>query len=251
MIEGDCNTVLPSLSTFFNLAIIDLPYYVLNKANIKGFKHRSDLTLTTTFDCFESYSDYIKQMSKIIQNTCSKMKDNSTICCFIAVQYITDFIYQFELNQFKYYTTIIWIKSNPPPKIRITAGFISSYEAIIVITKGKPIFNFLNQTDMKNYISIPLCQYPERILQHNEETGFNTALHPTQKPIKLLKWLIQIFSNKQSWILDSTAGVGSTLVAANDLERNAVGIELNPVYVQAFKKRIQNTITYGKKLGDY
>lgn len=64
--------------------------------------------------------------------------------------------------------------------------------------------------------------------------------HPTQKPIKLLKRLINASSNEGDLILDPFGGCASTFVASEMLKRKAVVIEINPEYVNKSKERIVN-----------
>lgn len=64
-------------------------------------------------------------------------------------------------------------------------------------------------------------------------------LHPTQKPLSVLKPLVQTFSAPDGLILDPFAGSGSTLVAASRLGRPYLGIELDPTYHAAAADRLQ------------
>lgn len=63
-------------------------------------------------------------------------------------------------------------------------------------------------------------------------------LHPATYPISLAKKIIELFSHKGELILDPFVGSGTTLVAAQDLDRNAVGFDLNQEYVQLSKSRL-------------
>lgn len=61
-------------------------------------------------------------------------------------------------------------------------------------------------------------------------------IHPTQKPIALLEYLIELFSNENETILDFTSGSGSTGIAANNKKRKFVGIELNKNFFDQAKE---------------
>ena len=65
--------------------------------------------------------------------------------------------------------------------------------------------------------------------------------HPSQKPIKLIKDLIQKYSQKGQTILDPFMGSGTTGAACKELGRNFIGIEKEPKYFNLAKKRIENT----------
>ena len=84
--------------------------------------------------------------------------------------------------------------------------------------------------------NIPACMYEVR-------NGEDFRRHPTQKPEKLMRMIIQKFSINPEVIFDPFMGSGTTGVAAKELGRNFIGIELNPDYYAIGKRRIQNTIT--------
>ena len=64
-------------------------------------------------------------------------------------------------------------------------------------------------------------------------------IHPAVFPIALPKKCIQLFTHKGEIILDPFAGIGTTLVASKDLDRNAVGFDLKKEYVDFSKKRLE------------
>jgi adenine-specific DNA-methyltransferase len=70
---------------------------------------------------------------------------------------------------------------------------------------------------------------------------FGNKLHPTQKPLSALLPLIQAFSRPADLVLDSYAGFGSTLVAARQLGRRFLGIEIDAAYRVVAKVRLQAT----------
>ena len=78
--------------------------------------------------------------------------------------------------------------------------------------------------------------YPRQILKFSVEQG----LHPTQKPIALLEYLIRTYTNEGETVLDFTMGSGSTGVACVNTGRNFIGIELDEGYFQIAKERIEN-----------
>lgn len=66
--------------------------------------------------------------------------------------------------------------------------------------------------------------------------------HPAQKPVSILRKMIEIASNEKDIIFDPFMGVGSTGVAALGLNRRFIGVELNEEYFNAAKKRITTTL---------
>ncbi|MGB8842702.1 MAG: site-specific DNA-methyltransferase, partial [Aliidongia sp.] len=74
----------------------------------------------------------------------------------------------------------------------------------------------------------------------NADSG-RTSIHPTQKPVELMRYLIRTYSNPGETILDATMGSGTTGVAAVLENRNFIGIERDPAYFTAAYVRIYST----------
>lgn len=64
-------------------------------------------------------------------------------------------------------------------------------------------------------------------------------LHPTQKPVTLMKWCIEQYSSRQDLILDPFCGSGTTCVAAKMLGRNYIGIDISPEYCEIARERLK------------
>lgn len=126
---------------------------------------------------------------------------------------------------------MIWHKTNPAPKI-FKAGFLNSCEMIFTCWNKKHTWNFISQSEMHNFIESPICMRPERL---------SNPKHPTQKPVSILKKMIEIASNDDDIIFDPFMGVGSTGVAALSLNRRFIGVEIDENYFNAAKERI-NTL---------
>ena len=81
-------------------------------------------------------------------------------------------------------------------------------------------------------------RYPKRVLSFGVvERG---TVHPTQKPVTLMEYLIKTYTNENETVLDFTMGSGSTGVAAKNLNRKFIGIELDEGYFNIAKERIEN-----------
>lgn len=78
-------------------------------------------------------------------------------------------------------------------------------------------------------------RYPKRVLKFGRETG----VHPTQKPVALLEYLIRTYTNDGETVLDNCMGSGSTGVACMNTGRNFIGIELDSEYFEIAKRRIK------------
>jgi site-specific DNA-methyltransferase (adenine-specific) len=77
--------------------------------------------------------------------------------------------------------------------------------------------------------------YPRQVLRFSSESN---TLHPTQKPIELLEYLIKTYTNEGELVLDNCMGSGSTGVSCINTNRNFIGIELDENYFNIAKDRI-------------
>lgn len=82
--------------------------------------------------------------------------------------------------------------------------------------------------------------YPTSIIDISGAGMRSGRVHPTQKPVALLEYLIKTYTNEGETVLDFTMGSGSTGVAAKNLNRNFIGIELDEKYFEIAKERIMS-----------
>ena len=83
-------------------------------------------------------------------------------------------------------------------------------------------------------------RYPVSIIKFNRDV--KKRLHPTQKPVALLEYLIKTYTNENEIVLDFTMGSGSTGVACINTNRKFIGIELDENYFDITSKRIEGAI---------
>ena len=131
---------------------------------------------------------------------------------------------------------MVWHKTNPAPKIH-RAGFLNSCELIICLWNKGHIWNFTKQNEMHNFIETPICGGNERL---------KNPKHPTQKPLKVMRKLVEIASNPGDMVFDPFAGVGSTGVAALQLGRKFIGIENQRDYFEASCNRLNEQFIKSK-----
>ena len=82
-------------------------------------------------------------------------------------------------------------------------------------------------------------RYPKSILNISRDFSAQQQVHPTQKPVPLLEWLIKTYSNEGETVLDNCMGSGSTGVACVNTNRNFIGMESDPEYFKICEERIQ------------
>ena len=87
--------------------------------------------------------------------------------------------------------------------------------------------------------------YHDTILEFN---SVHNPPHPTQKPVALMEYLIKTYTNEGETVLDFTMGSGTTGVAAKNLNRNFIGIELDETYFNIAKDRIEGSNPLGQFL---
>ena len=170
-------------------------------------------------------ADWLAEFSRILKPT-------GTIFAFTSYNLLGQWHQTFD-PVFDTFQFIVWHKSNPPPKLR-RAGFLNSCELIICAWNKGHTWNFTRQRDMHNFIESPICMGKERV---------KNPTHPTQKPLKVLSRLIELATNPGDLVFDPFMGVGSTGVAALQLNRCFTGIEIDPLYFQAAEQRIAAVAT--------
>jgi site-specific DNA-methyltransferase (adenine-specific)/modification methylase len=89
--------------------------------------------------------------------------------------------------------------------------------------------------DFLDFIELPIVQGKERLRGEN-----GRALHPTQKPERLLELIIKASSNEKDIVLDPFFGTGTTGFVAKKLKRNWIGIENNTDYIKIAEERLNS-----------
>ena len=192
------------------------------------------------------------------------IKPNGAIVLF-GSQPFTSALVMSNPKMFKY--ELIWdkLKGRQPFLAKIRP--MKSHENILVFCKNKTIYNpQMTKAEPKNmrdraknikkettesiyglqkkYIKnndLEHLRYPQSVFRHSGQAKEinNRRYHPTQKPVALLEYLIKTYTNEGETVLDFTMGSGSTGVAAKNLNRNFIGIELDEEYFEIAKKRIE------------
>lgn len=83
-------------------------------------------------------------------------------------------------------------------------------------------------------------RYPKSIIKINKQINGN--VHPTQKPVELMEYLIKTYTSENELVLDFTMGSGTTGVACKNLNRSFIGIEIEKKYFDIANDRINGTL---------
>ena len=222
--NDDCLKVLPTLKEkSIDFVLTDLPYGTTN----------------CKWDNVIPFDEMWNELKRVIF-------DNSCVALFGAEPF-SSALRMSNIENFKY--DWIWQKTN-------VMGFLNAKKRPLKETEIISIFNskiYKPQNLKKNlkgknrkgkntdvlgkYEAInnsEFTNYPKTIIKFKSERG----LHPTQKPVALLEYLIKTYTNENDTVLDFTMGSGSTGVACKNLSRDFIGIELDKDYYKIAKQRV-------------
>jgi len=176
-------------------------------------------------------------------------KNNGAIV-MTASQPFTSALVMSNVKMFKY--CWVWEKSKPTGFLNAKKQPLRQTEDVVVFYHKQPTYDpqgvlqtskMVSRTNRGNYGSCSkttlqeFTNYPRNILRFGSFDG----LHPTQKPVALMEYLINTYTNEGETVLDFTMGSGTTGVAAKNLNRSFIGIELDKEYFRIAKQRIGAT----------
>lgn len=151
----------------------------------------------------------------------------------------------------------IWQKDNGTGFLNAKKMPLKLHENILVFYKNTPTYNPQMRKGFKPYSQKSgrgSSNYGEqiRVITENDGTRYpvdivefkrdKNKLHPTQKPVALLEYLIKTYTNEGNLVLDNCMGSGSTGVACKNLNRSFIGIELDENYFNIAKERIEKEL---------
>lgn len=155
----------------------------------------------------------------------------------------------------KYKYDCYWEKSKPVNHINAKHQPMRKIETISIFYSKQPTFNrvkkeipIITTSTTKNTVFGKSINNYTREVTHNANfdllsfKGDTNKLHPTQKPVLLMEYLIKTYTNENEVVLDFTMGSGTTGVACKNLNRNFIGIELDENYFNIAKERIEGAI---------
>ena len=241
IIQGDSIEMMKTLPPdCVDLVVCDLPYGVT--ANKK---------------------DVVIPFEKLWEQYNRVVKDNGTIVLFAQGLFLVDLINS-NRKDFRY--DLVWDKE-------LTSGFLDAnrkplrkHEHILIFQKkpkqcvynpqftvGKPLHSkghsYKNkELKNQNYGDFEATddsragstqKYPTSIIKFQKPHP-SKALHRTEKPVELLKWLIKTYSNEQQVVMDNTCGSGGVGVACLELKRNYILIDNDPDCIEITKNRLMN-----------
>ena len=160
--------------------------------------------------------------------------DAPCLIVFCAFEQLHEIIDAGKKNGFKHVYPIYCIKNFSPQVLKANQKVVNSVEICLVFDRNKlPKFRNFDPVDGKRHMI-------KNWMEWQRDGKEIPRVHPTQKPIKLLKRLIEIFTDPGDLVADLTCGSGSTLVAAHMCGRRAVGFECDrAIYTRAKQEMIE------------
>ena len=239
LFQGDCLEKMKEIpDKSIDMILCDLPYG----------------TTSCSWDIIIPFDKLWEQYERII-------KDNGNIVLFSGGLFTLSLI-QSNIKNFRY--KLIWKKNVPTGMSSAKYRPMKYYEEICIFGNAKGVYNPI----MKNRVGVGKACYnydhycgnnnhiqlekikkrydpdkvqPSDVLEFNVVPNRNGKLHPTQKPIELLEYLIKTYTNEGDLVLDNCMGSGSTGVACVNTNRSFIGIELDENYFNIAKERIENS----------
>ena len=239
LVHADCFDVFPYIAdASVQLILCDLPY------NVTGLKWDSLLDLPKLWEQYE----------RII-------KPNGAIVLTAMQPFTTELIIS-NRKMFKY--TWVWNKVKPGNFLTAKLKPMQNHEDIVIFSKAntancnknnmlyipqlekrEKVRNYKKEADSdiyarKNTTSIEYTtdfKYPKSILEISNANQKN-KLHPTQKPLELMKYLIKTYSNEDDVVMDNCMGSNTTGLACKELNRQYIGIEKDKNYYDVSVSRV-------------
>ena len=232
LIQGDCLVEMKNIpDKSIDMILTDLPYGV---------------TARNKWDVVIPFDKLWKEYKRVI-------KDNGAIVLFAQGMFTAELM-QSNPKMWRY--NLIWQKTQPTGFLNAHKMPLRTHEDICIFYRKLPTYNpqktdghkrktasrgsasTLNyhKTGANTYDSTE--RFPTSVWTYKKDIQ-KSALHPTQKPVALLKELILTYTNEGDTVLDSCMGSGSTGIACMETERNFIGIEKDKQYFDIAKKRIE------------
>lgn len=218
------------------LVLTDIPYNIGNDAygsSPKWYKDgdrkngESKLAGKQFFDTDKNFNlnEFFHFCSKLVKPEPKKTGDAGCMIVFCAFEQMFTLIEVAKKYGFKKYINLNFYKNYSPQVLKANMRIVGNTEYALLFYREKlPKFNN-NGKMVMNSLPMPRDNVTEKI-------------HPTQKPIEMLKDLIRLFTDEGDVVIDPCAGSGSTLLASNMIHRNSYGFEIKKQFVEDFNTKL-------------
>ncbi len=215
--HADCRDVLPALADgSIDLVLTDPPYNV----RAEDIELRGRAPMLRDFGAWDE--DWHPQ--ELLSEASRLLVPGGSLLSFTSDRILAEF----RVGPLKPRGTVVWWKTNPAPHPR--PQYVSATEWIVWLSKPGAAATWNGNGYVVNVLREAACGGDER------------GEHPTQKPIKLVRELTLRHSNPDHLLLDPFMGTGTTLRAAKDLGRRAVGIEIEERWCEDAATRLSQEV---------
>ena len=218
LIQGDCLQEMQKIqSESIDCVVTDPPYKIITGGDSNGKNSvRPKGILSGNRELMKSipkFEYWLKELFRVLKNgTQSYIMVNSSNLLKMANE--------IEKAGFKIQNYLVWQKNNCTP----SQFYMKNCEYTIFFRKGKS--KYINDIGGSKTV-------------HQFNNIIGNKVHPTEKPIDMMKYYISNSTNEYDTVLDLFMGSGSTGVACKELNRNFIGIELDEHYFAIAKKRVE------------
>nr|WP_219843200.1 site-specific DNA-methyltransferase [Enterococcus faecium] len=225
------------------LVIADIPYNLGKNAYASSTewyvdgdskKGESDKANKAFFDTDENFriAEFMHFCSKMLIKEPKEKGKAPCMVVFCAFQQLEMVIEHGRQHGFKGHIPLVFIKKTSPQVLKANMKIVGATEYALVLYRDKlPKFNNDGRMVLNWF--------------HWETDNSYPKIHPTQKPVPILKQLIEIFTDAGDVVIDPCAGSGSTLRAAAELNRNAFGFEIKKDMFQKANDEMLSNIQTG------
>ena len=232
--NGNCLDLMRDIpDASIDLILCDLPY---------GTTQNKWDTIIPFEQLWTEYLRIIKPKGNII------LMANQPFTSMLVVSNTKLFKYSLVWNKVNRITGHLNAKKQP---LRITEDILVFYKKLGCynpqMTQGSKAYTVSGSSGSSNYGATKKVitvndgsRYPTNIINiRADRRSAEGRLHPTQKPVELMEYLIKTYSNKNDIVLDNTMGPGTTGVACMNLRRKFIGMELDTKYFKIAETRIK------------
>lgn len=247
---GDCVSVMSEwASDSVDAIYADPPYNASTGAILSLPKNKTGGAYYKIREKWDSFSeqDYALFTDAWVNQATRLLKKSGNMFVACSMHNIADVIQSGKKCGLKLNNIITWQKSNAMPSIT-KRTFTHTAEYTCWFSNGSGwTFNYFDvkkynpektkdgkEKQMPDFVRLPIVQGKERLRRKGE----NRALHPSQKPEKLIEIFLAAGTNPSDIVLDPFMGSGTTAVVAEKMGRQWVGIESDADYIDAANKRI-------------
>jgi len=231
LIFGDCIEELSKIkSNSVDLILIDPPYLISRDSNFKNYSDEASKELVSKYGNLSiDFGDWDKEELNwdiLLKEYYRILRKGGTLLTFYDIWKSSEIKESADKYKFKQPRVGCWTKNNPVP-INSKSNYLSNANEYFFsfVKGGKPTFNSKYDNGLYKY---PICHGKERYK------------HPTQKPLSLIRELIEKHSNPGDLVLDTFAGTGTTAHACVLSNRKYIMIEKNEVYFKIIEERLNN-----------